>query len=626
MNMKNQFDKQEQQILADALNDECKSFLPSVRGNHEPGAARPDFLFLALVAGLMMANFAFSAALKQPTPGKPPAAEAWDAQTTPLQRLTSHYTPAQLENGVYVGSEFCIGCHQEYKTWKDTKHALSIRKPMTRYSLIPGKGVVADYDHNGVDDFIQGLDFNKITSVFDAYKPYAPVLSVEKDQYFITMGKVKLPVIFVLGGTGDWRERYGVRLPVSDSPTGYSDEIYTSPVQFNEDSKTYFAYKIGNWYGPTKRPLVTPGTTRASISESVKQATFSKNCIGCHLTGIRSIGKTDQGEWLLRPYPAFNFEADNPAYFDYDGDGKPDLMNIGCEMCHGPGSAHVLDRKNPAKIVNPANLNTDQANEVCGRCHNRVRSAPNKTYGFAYHDDTDTEWRPGKEPLANYTIDNNSYWPDGETSYEHNQHYSEMRRSGHATLRCSDCHDPHAQVNAPQIVTQRTEGNLVIPTRFENNTLCLSCHAGKGPFQKISKPMIAKYADNIAVIGAAVSAHSHHPYAPERAMGLSRCTGCHMPAIAAAEHESPLHTHHVKVVPPEKTLQYQAKGGMPNACAASCHGDKVNLWGYGMKEKPVIWNEPTDVKTATRLMEYYGPEGKWWRTGVKKPVDKAASQ
>jgi len=581
---------------------------------------RPSVLWFALAVGLVLVSLVVRGASRQSASGNAPSAQAGAGQMSLQKSLTSTYTASELKKGVYVGSETCLGCHEAFSTWRDTKHALSIRKPMVRYSLVPGKGVVADYDRNSVDDFIQGLDFNTISSVFDPYKPDAPVLSVDSGQYFITLGDVKMPVVFVLGGTGDWRERYGVRIPSTDSPTGYSDDVYTSPVQFNEDSKTYFAYKIGNWYGETKRPLVTPGTTRATISESVKLASFSKNCVGCHLTGIRSVGKTPQGEWLLQPYPALRVNPDNPGYFDYDGDGTPDLMNIGCEMCHGPGSAHVLSGGDPGKIVNPANLATGQANEVCGRCHNRVRSVPGKTFAFAYHDDTDTEWRPGKEPLAAYTADNNSNWPDGETSYEHNQHFSEMNRSAHATLRCSDCHDPHAQVNAPQIITRRIESGVTIATRNEDNTLCLSCHASKGAFQKISKQMVAKYEDNVAAIGVAVSAHSHHPYAPERAMGLSRCTSCHMPAVAAAEHESPLHTHQVLVVPPEKTLRYQTKGGMPNACAASCHGGKVDLWGYGLKTNPIIWNQPTDIRTATKLMEYYDPTGKWWRRSIEPPT------
>jgi hypothetical protein len=76
------------------------------------------------------------------------------------------------------------------------------------------------------------------------------------------------------------------------------------------------------------------------------------------------------------------------------------------------------------------------------------------------------------------------------------------------------------------------------------------------------------------------------------------------------------------VVPPEKTLYYQNKGGMPNAFFASCHGGKIDLWGYGMKAKLTIWNEPTDVKTATKLMDYYGPKGKWWRRFIETPGKK----
>lgn len=64
---------------------------------------------------------------------------------------------------------------------------------------------------------------------------------------------------------------------------------------------------------------------------------------------------------------------------------------------------------------------------------------------------------------------------------------------------------------------------------------------------------------------------------------------------------------------------------MPNACAASCHGEKLNLWGLGIKTKPVIWNEAIDVNTANKLIEYYGPAGKWWRTESKKPGEKEAN-
>jgi len=569
-----------------------------------------------LSAGALSAVWGAESA--RPPIAKSPTIVAVAPQQASLRKLlNSRYTKEQLQAGTYVGSEFCLACHSEYQGWKSTKHAMSIRRPMEQYSLIPGKGVVADYDRNGVDDFIQGLDFNQISSVYDAYEPNAPVLSVESGKYTITIGQVKMPVVFVNGGTGDWRERYGVRIPASDSPTGYSDEVYFSPVQFNEDSKSYFAYKITNWYGTNKQPLVQPGMTRAAIGTAILSS-FSKNCVGCHITGIRSAGKTAQGEWVLKPYPAVLYQEDDPAYFDYDGDGLPDLMNIGCEMCHGPGSAHILGGGDPAKIVNPGKLSADKSNEVCGRCHNRVRSVPNKTYAWPYHDDTGTQWAPNTEPLATYFANNNSLWPDGETSYEHNQHYSEMLKSPHFTnpyqkLRCFDCHDPHQQANAAQIIPQRTQGGVTIQTGAENNTLCLSCHATHGPFAAITTQMVADYAANVNAIGGVVSAHAHHPYGPERIMGLARCTSCHMPRVSGAEHESAIHTHQFIPQPPEKTLKYQAQGGMPNACGSTCHREKVNLWGYGIAPDFLPWTDPVDVKTATKLMDYYGPQGQWWQ-------------
>lgn len=534
-----------------------------------------------------------------------------------ISNLKSIYPSKELEEGVYVGSEFCMACHQGYEGWKHTKHAQSLRQPMEQYSLIRGEGVSCDYDRNGIDDFIQGLDFNQISSAFDPYKPNAPILSVVDGTYTVTIGEVSMPVVFINGGVGAWRERYAVRIPVTDSPTGYSDDVYFPPIQYDDAPHRWIPYKATAWWTPDFQPKVHPGMTRAEVGSTV-MTTFTKNCIGCHTTGIRHLGKTAEGEWQFTPYVATLYQADDPHYFDYDGDGNKDLVNIGCEMCHGPGSEHILGGGDPSKIVNPAKLDPDQANEICGRCHNRQRSVPNHTFGWPYHDDTDSQWTPGTEPMSDYYVNANELWPDEETSYEHNQHYAEMYRSAHETnpyekLRCFDCHELHEQTTGHQIIPEVESDGVTIPTRNDNDTLCLSCHATHGDFEAISKEMVGNYDANVGQIGATVSAHTHHPYAPERSMGLSRCSECHMPSVANAQRASDHRAHTMFVVPPQKTLIYQGETeGMPNACGVSCHSQKVNLWGLGIDDDLQTWNDPFEIGTATILQQYYGPNGSWW--------------
>ena len=76
-----------------------------------------------------------------------------------------------------MGDEFCIACHGRLGITRDTKHRQALRTPLGANTLIDGRGVVADYDQNGVDDFMQGLDFNTLNTVFDPYKPNAPALT-----------------------------------------------------------------------------------------------------------------------------------------------------------------------------------------------------------------------------------------------------------------------------------------------------------------------------------------------------------------------------------------------------------------------------------------------------------------
>jgi cytochrome c1 len=524
-----------------------------------------------------------------------------------MAKLTSRYSLTELEETpTVVGDEYCIACHSWSAITHEVKHRQALRKPMAKNSLIDGKGVVADYDGNGVDDFMDGLDFNTISSVFDPYKPNAPVLSYEGGAYYITIGELKNKVVITQGGTGDWKQRYLVRIPVTGTGTGLTRDNYVSPVQYNEKTDAYVAYHPEHWWDPdTKQPhfgATPPVTEVAAIGRS-----YSKRCIGCHTTGFRKpMVQNANGEWLYRPFPATLVPPDYAeAYPDYDHDGIPDVVNIGCEACHGPGSAHILGGGDPDYILAPSTLDTERSNEICEQCHIRSKSAPNQTFGYPYRDDVLENWIPGvtEAPLKDYYVDSAGLWPDGVTSRQHHQQYEDLYQSSKPTfpfhpIKCVECHSPH-RGGKHMVVTRIVDDGLTIPTSNDNNSLCLACHATHGAFE-------------------VTVAHSNHPFGPERSMGLSRCSKCHMPKTAKSAINYDIHGHTFEPIAPEKTLMYQEQGGMPNACAVSCHSQKVNSFGLGYDPDIGDWDAQFDVDLANALMYWYGPGGMWWDTDHEK--------
>jgi len=524
-------------------------------------------------------------------------------------------------NNAYIGSEYCMACHTWSTHLRDTKHMQALRRPMAMYTLQAGKGVVADYDQNGVDDFMQGLDMNEISSGFDQYKPHAPVLSYEDETYYITIGELKMPVVITQGGTGNWKQRYLVRVPVTDTNDGFSVGNYVSPIQFNEKTFEYVVYHGSDWYDAENMPRFGTTTTASElVADNSRQ--YSKKCIGCHTTGIRSLAADANGEWVYGAYPASLYNADDPAYLDYDHDGIMDIVNVGCEACHGPGGNHVLGAGDPDKMVGPENdgLTTKQINDICAQCHVRVKSVPNGTHDWPMMDDTYTSWMPGsEEPIENYYTNAAGYWGDGIHSKQHHQQSLDFDVSGKPTfafhmVTCVECHSPHSARGEHQTRTSITEetdtGSLRIPTEPDNNTLCLACHATHGAFADITKEMVAEYDLNETEIGSIVSKHTNHPYGPERHMGLSRCTMCHMPKTAKSAIDNDIHSHTFQAIAPKSTLDFE----MPNSCALSCHNTKVNSFGFGLDSAPAAWNTDFDVKQANKLGEYFGLGGKWWDT------------
>lgn len=512
-----------------------------------------------------------------------------------------------LSEVTYVGSNYCMACH----TWAanifpQTPHMNFLHRP------IVGK-VNYDADGNGVDDFEQGMNFNDMDTAFNAFKPYAPVLSIQNGKFWMTIGDLSMEVVFAQADA-----RLVVRIPVTDTDTGFSGSVYFSPMSYGGEGNGWSPYSTSNWYNSDNTPKWGTSTTTADLTAHT--GNYSKNCVGCHSTGMREIGQTASGEWVFHPYPATLYAADDPSYFDYDGDGIFDLMNIGCESCHGGGSLHILGQGDPEQIVNPNLVDAQRGNDICGRCHTKPASVPNHTFSWPFHDDTMTDWTPrSADPLADYMVDESTYWGDNFTTrvsrpYVDFYHSSKPTYPYHS-VTCFECHSPHSKRQEAQITTRITDGDLTIPTAVDNNTLCLACHATHGDFADITKEMVADYDNNVVAIGTAVSAHSHHPYGPDRMMGLSRCTLCHMP-VTNGHGQLTGHSHTFEPIPPQKTLLYQ----MPNACAQSCHRYLVNIFGLGIDANPAnyVWNEPFDIDLATELMKWYGPDGTWWVHTVEK--------
>lgn len=88
---------------------------------------------------------------------------------------------------------------------------------------------------------------------------------------------------------------------------------------------------------------------------------LSYDCVGCHAVGFDEVGGSNL--WSLS---AWQKQGKAPAG---SGSGSlPDLRNVQCEVCHGPGSLHVAGpSKNPIPIARPTQ-------ERCLTCHTKDHS------------------------------------------------------------------------------------------------------------------------------------------------------------------------------------------------------------------------------------------------------------
>ena len=569
------------------------------------------------------------------------------AQEQSVQKaLNTMYTKAQLASGkIYVGTDTCLSCHN-FTRFPLTYHPTALRRPMAMYTLQPQKGVLANSLGGSQDDFIMGLDFNTKTGTpFDALKPNAPILSYSaaNDTYWIQLGPSGLKIQVVAtwaGNTVGNGQRFICRIPVSDIPTG-SVGLYFAPLAW---SGTGYSSNASNWYNGNT-PKYAPGLASSALVPLQGQ-NWKATCSGCHITGIKNVGTTAAGEMYTTPYPGVIIPKDSPNYPDLVGDGKGYLGGIGCESCHGPGSAHVAGGGDITQIVNPNDItNNQQRSWLCLQCHVQTGSYPTKKWGFTFDEVNNKPYIPSvpMEPLTNYQVSKAVKWPDGiaYSTARIDSFYSSAHYQGSHGIACNDCHNAHRVTNngSNQVRDSITRSGVKYTnTNIEDNSFCMSCH--HAPYFMGSYNITAKDVQDWKASGfeapipnkirAAIEAHTHHPYGaanPDgspRMLGQSRCITCHMATSHTFWPSAPEDTIKFK----DSSTSATVKGNI-NSCSAACHRGQVISWSdvpANLTYTNNLYNTADELKLAGHLEQYFGPGGEWWDTSAAAKATKVQTK
>jgi predicted CXXCH cytochrome family protein len=294
-----------------------------------------------------------------------------------------------------------------------------------------------------------------------------------------------------------WKQRYFTKV---------GDDYFPQPAQWDVTHrmwKPYFVPNTADWWAPLYPP------------DNFKRPT-GPLCDGCHSVNYDIATKT-VSEW-----------------------------NVGCEKCHGPGSAHV---ENPVRstILNPARFDYVNANDTCIQCHSQGQPLRNPIEGKYY--DWPVGFHVGQRLSDFWRLEGHKL---GETTFTHfadgTAHKNRMQGNDFVTslmyargVTCVSCHDPHGNDNSGIV-------------REKGNALCLTCH---GPN--------AQNGPHAATIGQ----HTHHAAGSSG----SECIACHMPKIAETIGDVKVRSHTFRFVWPAQTDELN----VPNACNL-CHTDKTTAW------------------------------------------------
>ncbi len=416
-----------------------------------------------------------------------------------------------LSGPIFVGSETCADCHPvEAQMWSHSQHRHAMAHASERSVL--GDFSDASFEYYGVKSrfFRQGGKFLVATDGPDGKIATFEVkytFGIDPlQQYLIEFPDGRLQALSIA-----WDNRPGDR--------GGQRWFHLYP---NEEIKNG---DVLHWTGLNQN--------------------WNFMCAECHSTGVRK-----------------NYDATTGRFATTFAE-----VSVGCEACHGRGSAHVawarekqgwlafLRSDEPSKGLS---VSFDERQDVTWPIDSRTGSARRRIAPARLRKEVETcglcharrgviseNWVPGQWLSDTHVISpltQSLFQPDGQMLDEvYNYASFKQSRMFAAGVTCSDCHEPHsAKLRAP------------------GDGVCLQCHA----FEKYG-------------------ASSHHRHAAVNPP-LS-CASCHMLERVYMVIDG-RHDHSFRVPRPDVS----AKLATPNTCNG-CHADKTAEWAAAAIEN---WHGP----------------------------------
>jgi Tfp pilus assembly protein PilF len=427
-------------------------------------------------------------------------------------------SPTPLARGAtFVGREACAPCHaEEDRRWKGSHHDLAMQEATVETVL--GNFENASFTHYGVTSTF----FKKDGKFF--VRTDGPDGKLHEYPIAYTFGVYPLQQ-YLIAFPGGRYQALNVCWDTRPAKEGGQRWFHLYP-------KEEVSYRDPlHWTGPYQN--------------------WNFMCAECHSTNVKK-----------------GYSATTKSYATTWSE-----LDVSCEACHGPGSAHVawaeavkagkarkdaadkgmaVTLQDPVRASWEMDMKTGIAKrsvprtsrveiETCARCHAR-RSVVSEDYVYG---------QPILQTHRPALLDEELYYADGQIQDEVYEYGSFLQSKMYAAgVTCTDCHDAHD-----------------LKVKGSADRVCAACHLT----EKFESP-------------------KHH-FHKANSTGAS-CVACHMPTrnymVVHARRD-----HSMRIPRPDLSLSL----GTPNACT-QCHRDKSNRWAADAALK--WWGDKVRQET------YYG--------------------